>query len=489
MRALSLFCLFLFSPSLALAQDNPIERDSVSPPLESAPVASEAVEPEAVEVELEEKPAPAEEADLPTAPPASPVATPVLEEPVSLDEIRRFVSVFRAVKQAYVEPIDDTRLMRAAIRGLLSDLDPHSAYLDASQTRDLNESSQGAYDGLGLEVVQNPDRTLTVISPIDDTPAARAGIRPGDVITAIDGAQITAENVDAAVESMRGEPGSKIELTLLRADSAEPITLTLVRETIVIASVRGRLLEPGFGYLRVAMFQADTAEEIERILRSLSAESPLRGLVLDLRSNPGGLLLAAVETADLFLDRGLIVSTKGRLPQASSRYNAHRGDALKGAPIIALIDGGTASAAEVLGAALRDHKRALLMGDLSFGKGSVQTVLPIDNGDSIKLTTSRYYSPSGASIQASGLVPDIKLPDIVAMERRDRPPSLRERDLPGHLRGDAEASASSAASAASRGALQDDYLVQEALQLLRGLALFNNRIKPDAQPVDKGEGP
>lgn len=485
-----MLCFCLLSPALLSAQDLPADPPQLqveaADPAPAAP--SEAVE----------SPDPAPAPEMPAADPAAPAApvapaaksgkAKVLSaEQVSLDEIRRFVAVFRAVKQAYVEPIDDTRLMRAAIRGLLNDLDPHSAYLDASQTRDLNETSQGAYDGLGLEVVQNPDRTLTVIAPIDDTPAARAGIRPGDVITAIDGAEITAENVDAAVDSMRGEPGSKIDLTLMRAESPEPITLTLVRETIAISSVRARLLEPGFGYLRIAMFQADTADEVVQKLRDMGKDSPLRGLVLDLRSNPGGLLNAAVETADVFLDKGLIVRTEGRLPQASSRFSAHRGDSLKGAPIITLIDSGTASAAEVLGAALRDHRRALLMGDVSFGKGSVQTVLPIDNGDSIKLTTSRYYSPSGASIQASGLVPDIRLPEGIDLQRRNRPPTIRERDLPGHLRGDREEPGDDAQPSQ---AVIDDYLVQEALQLLRGLALFDKKVaQPAATPLARGERP
>ncbi len=405
--------------------------------------------------------------------PATADAPDAAGERVSVDEIRRFVAVFRAVKQAYVEPVDDASLMQSAIRGLLADLDPHSGYLDAEQSSDLNELSTGAYDGLGLEVAQRPDRSLMVVAPIDDTPAARAGIRPGDVITEIDGEPVTAANVDAAVEALRGEPGSEIRLTLVREGMADPLRLTLVRETIRVASVRARLLAPGFGYLRISHFQADTGRDAAQKLAAINPkDKPLQGLVLDLRSNPGGLLNAAVEAADVFLDSGVIVSTKGRLPYANSEYRAKRGDALKGAPIVILADGGTASAAEVLAGALRDHRRALIMGAPSFGKGSVQTVLPLDNGDSLKLTTSRYYSPSGRSIQASGLVPDVAIAENVELRATETAPRrIRERDLPGHLGG---GDTPAEGGAADEDAI-DDYAVREALSLLKGLAVFNGR--------------
>jgi carboxyl-terminal processing protease len=421
-------------------------------------------------------------------------ATEVDDERVSLDEIRRFVSVFRAVKQAYVDPVDDATLMQSAIRGLLTDLDPHSAYLDAEQAQGLSEFSSGAYNGLGVEVVQQPDRTLLVVTPIDDTPAARAGIKPGDVIVEIDGQAIAADNVDSAVESMRGEPGTPIELTIVRESLAEPLRLTLVRELIRVTSVRVRRLEPAFAYLRVSHFQADTGSEARRKLRELiDAGPPLQGLVLDLRRNPGGLMSAAVELADSFLDAGVVVSTRGRMPFAASEFRARSGDLLAGAPLVVLVDSGSASAAEVVAGALRDHRRALVMGSRSFGKGSVQTVLPLDNGDAVKLTTARYYTPSGRSIQAAGIVPDVPLPEDAVLQRAgDRPPSLRERDLPRHLQSDADAAAAEA-EAAGTDDDHDDFAIREALTLLKGLALFRAGTAPAddaAQPEARnGDGP
>lgn len=395
-------------------------------------------------------------------------------ERVSLDEIRRFVAVFRAVKQAYVDPVDDATLMQSAIRGLLADLDPHSGYLDSDASRDLSEMSSGAYDGLGLEVAQRPDRTLIVVAPIDETPAARAGIRSGDIITEIDGEQITASNIDAAVESLRGEPGSEIRLVILREGVAEPLAMTLVRETIRVGSVRASLLAPGFGYLRISHFQSDTGRETATKLATINTKAaPLKGLVLDLRSNPGGLLNAAIEAADVFLDGGTIVSTRGRLPYSNSAFKAKRGDALKGAPIIILADSGTASAAEVLAGALQDHRRALIMGSSSFGKGSVQTVLPLDNGDALKLTTARYFTPNDRSIQASGLVPDIRVADdeVVRSSSGDRTPEVRERDLPGHLTaGETVVDTNETAEPPI-----NDLVLREALTLLKGLALFGDR--------------
>ncbi len=408
---------------------------------------------------------------------------------VSLDEIRRFVSVFRAVKEGYVDPIDDETLMRAAIRGLLMDLDPHSAYLDAEQSRALSEAASGAYNGLGLEVVQQPDRSLLVVAPIDDTPAARAGIRAGDVITAIDGKAITADSVDAAIESMRGAAGTEIGLTVSRDGSREPIVFNLKRETIRVSSVRVRLLEPGYAYLRISSFQNNTGLDLERKLKELTTpdSSALSGLVMDLRNNPGGLLNAAVESADAFLDEGVIVSTRGRLSHSRNESMAHKGDVLAGAPIVILVDGGTASAAEVLAGALRDQRRAIVLGRPTFGKGSVQTVLPLDNGDSIKLTTARYYTPSGSSIQATGIVPDVMLDNHEEgwSDSNYQPPTLRERDLPGHLRGDSETTGADVVkpTIVPRAQELEDHGVREALNLLKGLAVFRDKAQaPVAKP-------
>lgn len=356
---------------------------------------------------------------------------------VPLDEIRRYVAVYNAVKQAYVDPVDDKQLMQSAIRGLLLDLDPHSTYFDKEDAEAFDEQATGAYDGIGVELLQQKDNTLKVISPIDDTPAARAGIRAGDTIIAIDGKPIATIE---AMEPLRGKPGTKVTLTLIREGRDKPFDITVNRETIRVTSVRSRMLEPGYGYVRISTFQADTGTDFHKHVEALKAKSggKLRGLVLDLRSNPGGLLTSAVQVADDLIDKGVIVSTRGRISISDAKFEATPGDMLDGAPVVVLVDAGSASASEVLAGALRDNQRARVVGSRTFGKGSVQTVLPLDNGDSVKLTTARYYTPSGRSIQASGIVPDVALQP----EREpDMPASLSdfsEATLPGHLRGDDE---------------------------------------------------
>jgi carboxyl-terminal processing protease len=351
--------------------------------------------------------------------------------------------VYNAVKQAYVEPVADDALMQSAVRGLLLDLDPHSEYLEKSDAEVFDEETSGAYDGIGVEVQPMPDGTVKIVSPIDGTPAARAGIRSGDVITAVDGKPIAGD--DDGDSPLRGKPGTPVTLTLRREGVARPFDVTLTRETIRVASVRGRMLEPGYGYIRVAAFQSDTASDFEQALAALQKQAggKLRGLVVDLRSNPGGLLVSAVQIADDLLDKGRIVSTRGRLPMSDSEFNATPGDLLQGAPVVALVDAGSASAAEVLAGALADNHRARVVGSRTFGKGSVQTLLPLDNGDSVKLTTARYYTPSGKSIQARGIEPDVVLhagSNGVTGERSDYAEAL----LPGHLRGDAEEAGSNA---------------------------------------------
>ena len=344
-------------------------------------------------------------------------AMPPVPATVPVEEIRRYVAVYRAIKDAYVEPIDDRTLMKAALRGLLSDLDPHSAYLEKEDAEALLQQTEGEYAGIGIEIEQRADRSILVVAPIDGTPAQRAGLRAGDLIVAIDGQSLTADGADAASLELRGPPGSEVTITFLRAGETSPRELVITRETIHVDSVTSRMLEPGYGYLRISTFQAGGA---------------LSGVVLDLRSNPGGLLNAAVEAADALLDDGVIVVTKGRLAFANARYHAKPGDLADGAPVVVLVDAGTASAAEVLAGALQDHRRATVMGSRTFGKGSVQTVVPLENGDSVKLTTARYYTPDGSSIQARGIRPDIVI-------RGEASRGLREQDLPGHLRGDDEA--------------------------------------------------
>ncbi len=359
---------------------------------------------------------------------------------VPLDEIRRYVAVYNAVKQAYVDPVDDSKLMHSAVRGLLSDLDPHSVYFDKDDAKEFDEATSGAYDGIGVELQQLPDHTYRVVSPIDDTPAARAGLKSGDLIVAIDGKPI---DDDGGSTPLRGKPGTPVKLKIVRAGVAKPFDVTVTREKIRVASVRSRMLEPGYGYVRVSTFQADTAADFVRQLDKLNAEAggKLRGLVLDLRSNPGGLLTAAVQIADELLDSGKIVSTRGRIAISDAEFSATPGDRLKGAPAVVLVDAGSASASEVLAGALRDNNRARVVGSRTFGKGSVQTVLPLDNGDSVKLTTARYYTPSGKSIQGVGIAPEVVLkPEKKPGDKTDTDTDLgyTEATLPGHLRGDDE---------------------------------------------------
>ncbi|WP_045726799.1 S41 family peptidase [Xanthomonas sp. GPE 39] len=424
-----------------------------------------------------------------TAPAASaddPDATESATSKVPLDEIRRYVAVYNAVKEAYVDPVDDKKLMQSAIRGLLLDLDPHSTYFSKEDAEAFDEQTSGAYDGIGVELLQLPDNTLKVVSPIDDTPAARAGLRSGDIIIAIDGKPISAVK---AMEPLRGKPGSKVVLTIERDKINKPFDVTLTRQTIRVASVRSRMLEPGYGYIRISTFQADTGADFRKQLQQLLAKAggKLRGLVLDLRSNPGGLLTAAVQVADDLLDKGNIVSTRGRISVSDSKFDATPGDLLNGAPMVVLVDAGSASASEVLAGALRDNKRARIVGSRTFGKGSVQTVLPLDNGDSVKLTTARYYTPSGKSIQASGIVPDVVLHPEGEAEDADKPAAIAdysEATLPGHLRGDDEGAEGYSAG----DPLPGDAPIAQALAELKqpgavARAAAAKPVKPKAKPT------
>jgi carboxyl-terminal processing protease len=368
---------------------------------------------------------------------------------------------------------------------LLAGLDPHSEYLDRKQIDDLTEDTTGSYNGLGIEVVQ-AEGTLRVVAPIDDSPAERAGVKAGDTIVRIDGKAVQSDDLDTAVGHLRGKVGSEITLSVLHEGTIDPVDIKLKREVIRVASVRGRLLEPGYAYVRLSQFQSDTGAQLHRRIERLQQDNkaPLKGMVLDLRSNPGGLLTAAVEVSDIFLDSGVIVTTKGRLKEADLSFRAAPGDALNGAPLVVLVDNGTASAAEIVAGALKDNHRALLMGRRTFGKGSVQTVLPLDADHAVKLTTARYYTPSGGSIQAAGIQPDIALQDLALSQRDAVSPMLGERDLRNHLKG-ADETAETAPSPARTidRSVEQDYALNEALNALKALAL---RTKPAPGENRKG---
>jgi carboxyl-terminal processing protease len=329
-------------------------------------------------------------------------------ESLPWEEARLLAEVLERVKRDYVDRVDDQELINAAIRGMIADLDPHSAFLDPDEFQDIRISTSGKYSGVGLEVGVEEGR-IVVVAPIDDSPAARAGILSGDVIFSVDGIAVSPDALEEAVARLRGPTGTMVGLGILRADEAVPLLLELKRGQIEVHSVRAELLEPGYGYLRISHFSETTAQDVREAVRGLRRQSDgsLSGLVLDLRNNPGGVLDAAVAVADAFLDHGLIVSAQGRMPDARFSLEANPGDVLAGAPLTVLVNGGSASASEIVAGALKDHRRATIVGTVTFGKGSVQTIMPLSEGRAIKLTTSRYYTPSGRSIHATGVSPDL----------------------------------------------------------------------------------
>ena len=369
---------------------------------------------------------------------------------IPLEEIRQFTEVFGAVKQNYVEPVDDKKLMQEAISGMLAGLDPHSAFLDADAFKDMQSSTQGEFGGLGIEVGAE-DGIIKVIAPIDDTPAARAGVKAGDLIIKIDDKVTRGMTLPEAVKLMRGKPRTSINLTIARKGETKPIVVTLTREVIKVQSVKSKLIEPGYGYVRVTQFQENTTSALVKHLNELYKQGPLKGLVLDLRNDPGGLLHGAIGVSAAFLPpRSLVVSTDGRTEDAKRKYFASSEDYLRGTrddylknlpagiksvPMVTLVNGGSASASEIVAGALQDHKRATVIGTQSFGKGSVQTIIPLrmdrDNPAAIKLTTARYYTPSGRSIQAKGIVPDLTVEDTA--EGNFAGFNVREADLMRHL--------------------------------------------------------
>ncbi|MGN2251544.1 S41 family peptidase [Frateuria edaphi] len=413
-----------------------------------------------------------------TAVPAKAASAP---DPVDLDDVRNFSRVYEVIRQAYVEPVDNKTLMKAAISGMLSGLDPHSEYLDKQGLQQLSEDTTGQYSGLGIEVLE-VDGTLRIVAPIDDTPAARAGIKPGDTIVKIDGKAVDPDNVDDMFKRLRGEPGSKVTLSILHENSDQPVDMPLVREQISVTSVKLRELQPGYAYIRISQFQEDTADDLERKFADYVAKhGQPKGAVLDLRSNPGGLLTSAVAVSDDFLDAGGIVSTRGRLADANMKFDAHPGDLLQGAPMVLLADNGTASAAEIVAGALKDDHRALIVGRRTFGKGVVQTVLPLDADHAVKLTTARYYTPNGTSIQAEGIKPDIALAELTVNQADSEPELISsEADLKHHLANENTAAAQDIdndGSADNAKLATQDYTLAQALNILKGLALGH---RPDA---------
>ena len=409
-------------------------------------------------------------------------APPEIQLP--LDELRTFTGVLDAVKQDYVEPVKDKDLLENAIRGMLSNLDPHSAYLDAEAFQDLQIGTSGEFGGLGIEVSQE-EGFLKVIAPIDDTPAQRAGIRSGDLIIRLDDTSVKGMSLADAIQRMRGKPNTPITLTIVREGVRKPLKFKLIREVIQVKSVKSRLLDPGFGYVRITQFQSKTAQNLRQAFQELEQQNkgPLRGTVLDLRNNPGGVLNGAVEVTDEFLESGVIVQTKGRGNDSDQSFKATPEDLLKGAPLVVLVNGGSASASEIVAGALQDHRRALILGERTFGKGSVQTILPLGNGTAVKLTTARYYTPNGRSIQAEGIEPDIKVKPLKVTVGDNNADSdfTKEADLSGHLRNDRadkaeSAPADSAATPKTDGDLaQSDYQLSEALNLLKGMILLQSR--------------
>jgi carboxyl-terminal processing protease len=402
-----------------------------------------------------------------------PLAAVEEQAKLPLDELRTFAEVFNQIRTGYVEEIDDSTLLEYAIQGMLSSLDPHSMYLTEDALQTLQDNTSGEFTGLGLEVGME-DGYVTIISPIDGSPAAEAGLRSGDVILKLGNAPVKGMTLNEAIDIMRGPKGSKIELSIGRPGQAQPFEVTLVRNTIKVASVRQSWLDPGYAYIRIAQFQNTTGEDVRKALEKLQAEAPIKGLILDLRNNPGGILNASVEVAGLFLDGGNVVYTEGRVENANLYYDADPLDATNGVPIVVLINQGSASASEIVAGALQDHARAVIMGTQSFGKGSVQTILPLSDSRAIKLTTALYFTPNGRSIQAEGIVPDI-IVERATITAFDKTPGITEADLSRHLRKPNSSDKDKKAAAAASELLDNDNQLYEALALLKGLNILGLR--------------
>ena len=407
---------------------------------------------------------------LPVQAEEQPQVSPTVSN-LPLDEIRTFTEVFQKIKDDYVEEVDDKTLLENAIRGMLAGLDPHSNYLDNTAYQGLQEGTTGEFGGLGIEVGME-NGFVKVISPIDDTPAQRAGIQAGDLIIKMDNTPVKGMDLNDAIKLMRGKVGTDINLTIIREGAEAPFDVVVTRDIITVKSVRSRTLESGYGYVRISSFQSHTGEDLIKALNRLKKENgnKLKGMVLDLRNNPGGLLGAAVAVSDSFLTSGLIVYTQGRLENSELRFNAKPSAALGETPLVVLVNGGSASASEIVAGALQDHRRAVIMGTPTFGKGSVQTVLPMKNDTAVKLTTARYYTPSGRSIQAAGIQPDVVIERLRVEEVSGPNLQIKERDLSGHLtQGDEE---QDQGTAKKESLAKEDYELYEALNMLKGLALL-----------------
>ncbi|MEM1243340.1 MAG: S41 family peptidase [Pseudomonadota bacterium] len=403
---------------------------------------------------------------------------------IPIKDVKRFTTAISQIKSYYVEPVSDKELFQNAIRGMLEGLDPHSSFLDASEFEELKSATRGEFGGIGIEVTMD-DGIIKVVSPIDDTPASKAGIKPGDLIVRIGEVPVKGLTLSDALKKMRGPKGSPIDLTIIRKDEKKPLQFHIVRDVIQIKSIRSKLLAPGYGYIRITHFQMPSAQNLVQSINKLKKQNggKLKGLLLDLRNNPGGLLDSAVEVSDVFLDskklgqNKKIVFTKTRIPGANYTANATPGDALNGAPLVILINEGSASGAEIVAGALQDHKRALLLGEGTFGKGSVQTVVPLDESTAIKLTTALYYTPKGRSIQALGIKPDIVIDDISVQKGNNSNnfKALKEAHLQGHLE-----NGSNKVKKQNKRVIEEDidlvykdYQLHTALNILKGLAVTN----------------
>lgn len=405
---------------------------------------------------------------------------------VPLEDVQRFSNAIGQIKKYYVKPIDDKELFDNAIRGMLSGLDPHSSYLDEDAFNDLQTSTSGEFGGLGLEVTME-EGVVKVVTPLVDTPAFKAGIKSGDYIIKLGTQSVQGISLQDAVNLMRGKEGTTIDLTILRKGVNKPLNFALVREKILIKSVKSKLLDNNYGYIRLTQFQALTSQDMEKAIAQLKQQAggKLKGLILDLRNNPGGLLDSAIQVSDAFLDNDkngaqeMIVYTQGRLPGSKFTALANPGDILQNAPLVVLINNGSASASEIVAGALKDNKRAIILGTRSFGKGSVQTVLPLDDKRAIKLTTALYYTPSGVSIQAKGITPDIVIEEIAVPKDGQKQDfsGFSEADLSGHLINKNEKAKQETSSSAADDAnlLHEDYQLYAALTILKGLAVATNR--------------